>query len=366
MLLLLPAFVSASTCDVKALTTALAEASPLQVGNAYAALVACDPGTASSAAAALSRMLPGEPATAALVVAIGAGQLKPAQSWLAGLESSDRSASVKALGRQCDQAGVAGFFVASATDLPDAFWKDRWYGGLEGCKDKAAQELLRARITSGNYDRTQFVGVLETYCRNLGRDAMPTLISLLGTLRDVDLQTYVVSVFADVAATDPNAVSGAVDAIVAAAPGLGDGAVDQARKTLYALGAEEEADGLVLVRYKGSIQPDGGLLYGVYLKEVATCKKGDVRVEVHHAAISTRGTTWPDQVGERAAGVIDSFDAELGSNCKGTSKIDIVTPTAPFTNMEAYQAWARENLSASIKAHAELKVKELTHDPATM
>lgn len=366
MLLLLTATAAlAATCDAKALTTALNDAAPSQVGKAYAELVACDPKAAATATSgAFARMLPGDHAVTGLVAAIGAGQAEAARGWVKALESADRSATVKSLGRQCAQAGVPAFFVDSAAAFADKFWTDRWYGGLAECRDRGVQELLRAKVTSGTSDRTQFLGVLETYSRNLGKDAMPTLVSLLGTVTDADLQTFVVGAFADVVRADPGSSAAAVSAILAAAPTLTDRGVEQARTTLTTLGAEQESDALVAVRYKSALQPDGGLLYGLWVTEVATCKKGDTKIEVHYAPVSGRAVTWPDQFPERAAPIVESFEADLAARCKGTSTVEVITPKAPFANQDAYKAWVRENLSTVTKAHLDVKVKELEHEAA--
>ena len=74
-------------------------------------------------------------------------------------------------------------------------------------------------------------------------------------------------------------------------------AVEQARITLTALGDERASDTLVVVRYKSLVQPDGGLLYGTVVVEVAACKNGKYQQVLHLAEVQETAPACPPDWG---------------------------------------------------------------------
>lgn len=364
----------AATCDVKALTKALADAPPNQAGKAFSDLAACDPAAANKAApAAFEKILAGETGDQAVVSAIAVGAGPTVRAWVNKQEPDDRSRTISKLGEKCDQPGVPGFFLDTQKELGEKFWSERWYRGLDDCRAKEVQELLRARIAQPGGDRTLFFGVVEVFSRNLGKDAIPALKAAVQNEKDPEIATYLVNAFADAAGVgstkgaDPEAVKLAVAAINEVAPLLPPKAVDQARTTLLALGAEADSDRLAVVRFKDVMQGNGGLLYGVVTTEVATCKKGDKRVTIHTAPVNEGGKTWPDQLNERIKDPVTSvMKLNLAESCKGTGTVDNVTPPQPFKDPAAYQAWVDKTVEEIQKQNAGVKIKVIPEEALSL
>lgn len=365
---------AAVTCDVKALDKALAEAAPSQAGKGFADLAGCDPAAAKAAAPeAFKKVLAGEAGDAAVVVAVGVGAGESVRAWVNVQEPDDRSRTISKLGEKCDKPGVSGFFLETQKALGAKFWTDRWYRGLDDCRDPAVQDLLRARIADTSGDRALYNGVLEVYARNLGKDAIPALKAAAQAEKDAEVAGFIIDAFTNAAGVgreggpDQDAVKLAVAAINEVAPVLPEKAIDKARTTLLSLGAEADSDRLAGIRYKSAIQTNGGLLYGVFTTETATCKKGDTKVVLHHAMINEAGRTWPDQVNERIqAAVAGTFDLDLAKSCKGTGVNESATPPAPFKDTAGYQAWVDEMLREFQKKNPTIKAKIVPEDPLTL
>lgn len=361
----------AQTCDAKALTKALAEAGPASTGKAFAELAACDPKAATAAAPeAFKRTLAGPNGDAAVLAAVKIGAWQAVRDWVPSLMSDERSSTINKLGQSCDVKEVPAFFIDSAKVLGDSFYSDRWYAGLDDCREASVRELLRAELAKPVKDPIRFKSVLDTYSRNLGADAVPVLKALLGDQKNPELATYIVESFADAAGVgsangaNADATGKAVAAIQEVAPSLPGAAVDKARQTLLALGAELESDKLAAVRYKDVAKADGGLTYGVVLAEIATCKKGDTKVQYHHAQLLDTGHTWPDQVGDRVGGQLaGAFELKLAESCKGTGTTKVVTSDVPFKDNGAYQAWVDARLKELQKENPVEKAKVVPHDP---
>lgn len=369
-----PAAAPAPTCDVKGLSKTLTEAAPAQSGKAFADLAACDPAAANKAAPdAFKKILAGESGDAAVITAIGVGAGQAVREWVNVQEPDDRSRTISKLGEKCDQKGVPAFFLDMVKAIGDKFWTDRWYRGLDECRDPAIQELLRARISAPGGDRTLFFGVVEVFSRNLGKDAIPTLKAAALAEKDPEMATYLVNAFADAtgvgsaAGANPEAVALAVAALNEIAPTLPAKAVDQARTTLLTLGAEADSDKLAAVRHKDVLQASGGLLYGVITAEIATCKKGDTQIALHMAQINDRGQTWPDQLADRIKESIGTtWKLDLGARCKGTSKTETFTPAAPFKDTAAYQVWVDATVRELQKKTPDVKFKNVSEDPLNL
>lgn len=357
-----------ATCDAKALTTALNEASPAGTGKAYAELAACDATAAKSAAAtSLQKSLPGDSGNAAALAAISVGAGDAVRTWLPGLEPDERAQTLNQLGLSCDKTGVPAFFTDSVGALGDKFWSTGWYKALDDCRDPSVQEMLRTAVTTGKFDRTVYFGLLEMFSRNMGKNAIPTLQSLLSSQTDPETLAQVISAFTDAAGQDAQAIALSVQAIKTAAPALPTLAVEQARTTLVGFGAEQDADQLVTVRYKDALQSGGGLIYGVMVIETATCKKGDVRIEIHHAQVLDSGKTWPDQLVERVTpSFATSFTLGLAERCKGTGSAETRSSSAPFKDATAYKAWVTEQITEIQQKNPAIKPKELAAEPITI
>ncbi|MES2642747.1 MAG: hypothetical protein V4850_24905 [Myxococcota bacterium] len=362
---------AATACDVKGLNKALVDAAPNQAGAAYGALAACDPAAAKQAAPeAFKKILAGDSGDAAVVVAVGAGAGDAVRNWVNTQEPDDRSRTISKLGEKCDKAGVPAFFLDTEKSLGEKFWTERWYRGLDDCRDPAVQELLRARITNTSGDRALYNGVLEVFARNLGKNAIPALKAAAQTEKDPEISGFIIDAFANAAGVgreggpDQEAVKLAVASINEVAPLLPEKAIDKARTTLLSLGAEADSDRLAGIRYKNVMQPSGGLLYGVFTTETATCKKGDTKVVLHHAPINEAGRTWPNQVNERIqAALTGNFSLDLAKSCKGTGVNESATPPAPFKDAAAYQAWVDEMIREFQKKNPAVKAKIVAEDP---
>ncbi|HMV66875.1 MAG TPA: hypothetical protein PKA64_08505, partial [Myxococcota bacterium] len=218
----------ASACDPKALAAAVNEASPVGVGPALVRLDACSPDEARKLApAAVGRMVDAEGADQALLVGIRAGAWEAVRAWLGRQESDIRTRIVGRVGAVCATTPAVGeFLLDAAAHDPARFWQERWHKGLVECRTASVRALLTEALTGpyvgrGAHNRAGFQSVLEVYARNLGKDAIPTLATLLDEARDdEDLATLLVVVFADAAQVgrggpDAEAAKAAVAAIQA-------------------------------------------------------------------------------------------------------------------------------------------------------
>ena len=243
---------------------------------------------------------------------------------------------------------------------------------LDDCREPAVQELLRTRIADTSGDRALYRGVLEVYARNLGAGAIPALEAAVTAEKDGEISAMLIDSYADAArvgregGADADAVKLAVASINKVAPLLPEKGVDQARTTLLALGAEADSDRLAGIRFKNVLQPAGGLLYGAFTVESATCKKGDARVVLHHAVINEAGRTWPNQVGERIGPTVaENFDLDLATSCKGTGTNETTTSPA-LKDAAAYQAWVDEAIKEFQKKNPTIKAKIVAEDPLAL
>ena len=355
---------AAATCDVKGLQTSFANTSPASAGKVFAELAACDPAAAKAfAPTAFAKIIAGEAADAALMAAISVGATENVRTWISSREPDEKSSALKMLGGSCDKSGVPTFFTDSAKSLGDKFWSEGWYSGLSTCRDPGVQDLLRGVVMSPKIEARYFT-VLSIYSRNVGKNAIPVIKTLLEQHSEPELATNLISALADAAGGDTSARSLAISTILEVAPKLPTQALNQARITLIGLGAEAESDALVAVRYGSVLQADKSLLYGSVILDVATCKKGDTKVEVHVVQVSDGGHTWPDQLLERVKTQAGSSIAlDLGDRCKGTSTPEYIVSTEPFKDVAAFQAWADEQVKAAENKYAESKPKRID-DPA--
>ncbi len=363
MLLTLIFAAQAAPCDIKALQTSFEAASPSSSGKIYAEMAACDPAAAKAyAPTAFKKVLAGEGGDAAALAGISLGLGDVVRSWTMTREPDERSSLIKMLGSSCDKAGVPAFFTGTATALGDKFWSDGWYSGLGSCRDPGVQELLRAAVSAKISDRARYFSVLSVFTRNLGKNAVPVLRAMLAKETDPEIAATLVQTFLDATSADPDAKPLVIAAITELAPTLPDQAVNQARTVLLALGAEAESDAMAIFRYDNVKQADGSLLYGVVVVDVATCKKGDKKVEIHAAKVKDPGRTWPDQLAVRIKDhVASGFSLTLASRCKGTSTPVTMTPEQPFKDAAAYEAWVNGILEEVAKKEG-IAVKRVDED----
>ncbi len=353
LLSLLTPQAQAEDCEVGALMKAVDEASPQATPRAYSALAACDGAMAKRAAkAALPRMIAGKDAYEATSAAISAGASAEAQAWMAGLQSDERAKAIRFLGKKCADPAVPQFFLNLAETNTEAFWEDRWYTALGNCRVPEVQGLLWTELEKGiGEDRGRFFGIVETFARSQGKDAVPKLKLLVGKVEDAEAQTNVVGAFADAAhvgsvdGMDEGTAQLAIAAIVELAPSLEAKAVEQGRITLTAMGAEREADSLAAVRYKDVKQKDGTYMWGVVVKEFGTCKNGKEFQRFWHAPVMDPGNTWPDQIKEKAEAAVGvGWEMDMAERCKGEGAQKVLVPGAPFADEAAYKAWSDEKL----------------------
>ena len=364
MLLSLLLSAHAATCDMKALTASFDAASPAGSGKVFAEMAACDPAAAKAfAPTAFKKILSGEGGDAAMIAAISIGAPEIVRGWVLTREPDERSSVMKMLGASCDKTGVPAFFTGTAKEIGDKFWTEGWYTGLASCRDPGVQELLRGALATRGADRARYYSILGIFAQNLGKNAIPFLRSQLEKETDPEVATNMVGAFADAAGSDAEARATAITTIVELAPRLPEQAVNQARITLGGWGAEAEADALAAVRYKSVAQANGTLLYGLVVVDSATCKNGDVKVEVHVAQVAEPGRTWPDQLQERVKASVEThFSLGAAARCKGTGKVEYRSSPAPFKDAAAFKAWVEEELKAVEKSFSGVKLKRIDED----
>ncbi len=351
--------------------TAMMEAGPAAAGKAFAEFAACDAAGATAQAPLIFPKIisgPGGDAAALAAMKLGLGDL--VRSWTGGLQPDERSQFIDALGKSCTHKEVPEFFVATFKSVGDKFWSDRWYAGLDECRAPLAQELLSGALQSPGNDRARYQSIVQTFAANLGKEAIAPLTVRLTEEKDAEVAAFLVAAFANAAGVgSPEGIHAeaaqlAADSIRGLAPTLPIKAVEQARITLMDLRAEEASDAMAVVRYRDFLQPDGTLLYGIYATTVATCKKGDVKVEVHTAALNGGTHAWPDQLSIRIPGRVNGFEWHLPKDCKGDMKV--VTPPAPFKNPDGLKAWMLEQDKELAKAAPGVKPKVYAEKPVLL
>jgi len=369
MILLWTALASpAHACDAAALRADVVSASPQGVANAFVALADCDADNAASIAGqALDKVLSGDAGNKLVIRAVEVGAGDEARDWIGGLQSDERSRTIAAVGGACSgddgtvNAAISRFLVETHDQLGEDFWKERWYRSLADCREPGIQALLKAQIEKDpGRDYSRFAGVLEVYARNLGGDAVPTLVTLgVKAGDDAEMLTYIVNAFADAAQVgsldgqDAAATAAAVKAITGMAASLPAQALDQARTTLLSMGAEAESSAMAGHRYAAEKRDDGKLHYGLIAVETATCKKGDTQIGVHVGEAVEPGNKWPDQVHEGIQAAVESgWSFEVASKCKGQGSVEVLLTDLPMGDTAAVDAWVKEQLREIDKREA--------------
>jgi hypothetical protein len=102
----------------------------------------------------------------------------------------------------------------------------------------------------------------------------------------------------------------------------------------------------------------------VYVYKAATCKKGDVRIEVHNGLLTNAGKTWPDQVVARVKPSVDVYQWHLPKDCVGD--VVIVGSTTPLKDKAAFEAFLGQQDGDITKKHPGIKAKLFPEDPVAL
>ena len=346
---------------------ALATASPAAAGKAFGELAACDAALAAPLAATTftaAKLAPGADANAAVLVGLAAGQGEAVRAWFGGLTGADRASAIDALGSACDRPGVAAFVGATPGD---ALVSGGWLGALDTCRAPEAVKLLEGALAAPPADAATLAAVLGAYAQNLGPAALPRLEAMLAGKPDEARSILLIDAISAAAGVGQPAgvpmdvATKAVAGLMKSAADLPPLAVESARKALASLGMGDtaESDRLALARFRDVKQADDTLLYGVAVVEVATCKKGDTKVDIHTASFAPAAAAWPDQVAERTAGAREGWRVDLAARCKGTSTPAVLTSPAPFKDQAAYDAWVAAQVADVAAKHPGVKTKSI-------
>lgn len=362
------ALAAAPDCNVKALKASITDESPQVTASLYQQVAACDAKAArDNAQIAFTHILPGEQGAQAAVAAIQAGAGEVVRSWMKTQLADDRASTLAALGRSCSgNAAVVTYFVETQQKMGDTFWTERWQRGLAECREPAIQALLKTALqTPANQsDASRFGSILEVYCRNVGRQAIPTLKEVAAGTTNQDIQYHVVSAFADAAGVgsvngmDEAAAKEAIAAIVELAPKVHPKVVDQARATVESLGDPATANNLAGVRYAAARQADGTYMWGVIAYESATCKNGKTQAILHSGSVTEKGTHWADQMLEPIKATLPAaWDLDLAARCKGQGTVEYLVTPEPVKDAAEIKAW-RDQEARELKKRPSDKTTE--------
>lgn len=355
---------------------AFAEATPGGVTAAFDALIACDPVAGKAVLPdALQRAIPGPATNAMALKALDLGATDAVNAWLPALEPDRRSAAVNYFGEQCNtSASAEAFFVTAFAASPVKFAEQRYMRAVAACKKPAARELLGNAVTvfsdgTAYRDRTPFLAAVDAYARNAGGEAVPRLEELLLQVTTAEDQSYVITAFASAArlgsaeGTDVDAAQKSVAALGRAAPRIQPNAIEQARQTLTALGANDQADQLAQHRWPDR-RTDKGYRYAASANVLVTCKNTKQFAFLHLAPMVEIGNVWPEQLSARFAqnlGSLWDIDA-LTTKCKGTSEITWEFPNEPFADDAKRDGWMAVQTKAFETSRATiLKRKVVSH-----
>lgn len=375
VLLFLPHLSLAGECDGKALREQLDEANPVAVGGLFTKLADCDSEEATGAApVAIPRMLAGPEGFTAASRAVELGLPELVHSWIESLEPDQRSRAVAAIGERCAESEpVQSFFLETHSERGIDFFTQRWHRGLIDCRVEPVQALLAQAINSKELakDRPKLFNVLEVYARNLRGKAIPGLVALAEGTSDAEELTYLINAFADTAGVGSvegldRAVAGeAAQAVVGLGPKLPPRAVEQARTTLTALGASDEADQLAVHRWRERKDDQGNYRYAVAVTESYTCKNGKKFVNLHLGAFAEAGVAWPEQlVDDLQDKLTYEWSLDGATRCKGSGDISVEMVEEPFESVEDQTAWIEKRAASLAKiAEGADRSKVLRHEP---
>lgn len=351
----------AAACDSKALTKALTEATPGGAAQAFLDLAACDKTAAkANAQAAFAKILPGPSAEKAVIQALDLGLADSVRSWISLMQPDEKSGYINTLGRTCDKAQIPAFFLDTAKNANKSFWEDRYYAGLDECRTADVSALLESLVATVANDQTRYSAILGVYAANQGGKAIPKLSEWLAAEKNAYNASFILQAFQDAAGVgseaglDPEAAKAAIAAITTAAPNIPSASAEEARRALLALGDDADADKMVVQRYRDLVQ-GGTLTWGLYVVKAGTCKKGDVKVEVHSAMIKDAGHTWPDEMATRVQPAVDKIAWSLPKDCTGTPELTL--GTSPVKDQAEFDAWLKDRDTETVKKYPDAKIK---------
>lgn len=347
---------SFADCDVKSLSKTATSGAGDSSAEAFLTLLSCNSGAAKKvASSSISQFVPSETSYKAVIASLQSGLYGDVAKWIAGLQSDEKPLALRYLGNNCSAEGVEAFFIEEAKALGEQYWDNRWYKYTSKCQGEGNISLLEAEVRKKEeLDRTRYFGVLTAYARTAGSKSIPLLKEQLANEENEEVQINLIQAFSDAAG---NGTDAGIDSKIAAeasaiifeqAEKYGTKALNQARTTLNVLQDLEKADQLAQYAYKGALQDDGSLLWGVIAVESGTCKKDKKKQQVHSASVKDMGkSTWNDELQDHVRDVVEiQWEAflTLDSKCGTDYKVDYIVPSQPFASEADYQKWVEESL----------------------
>jgi hypothetical protein len=358
-------------CDTDALSKVITSSTGDAAAKAFTKLAECDEKKANHyAKTTISTFLVNDVGLNAAVAGMKIGAEKYVLEWMndPDLLPDEKAQILSRLGSEChSEPIIQQFFVKTAEDDPERFWGKRYYRYLKKCKSPEITEIYTKKLDEGiAQGRSQFFAVVSAYARNGEEDSFDKLAELLTATEDGEVQVTLITAMYEAIlemdknnTEDPNASNElrnkTVEKIVEVADGLQPNALNQARTTLDALGAEGEADSMSGFYFKRKKQEDESYIWGMVATETATCKNGKIKQNIHTAPIiDSDGKIWPDEIEELIVGDgFSDWDFILAKDCKGSSEDIFFFSTEPFANMDEYKVWSdkktKENSSKEAK-----------------
>lgn len=364
------------TCDSKALAKEIVTLTGDAAAQAFGKMAKCDVEKAKRfAPTTVLTFIPSEIGYASAITAMQIGQSPVVVDWMnQKLQPSEQKNFLRQLGDICAKDDkIQAFFVNTAKNSADVFWKNRYYQYVTACHVPALQEILSLQLDVGlDQGTSQYFAVASAYARITEYNAIPKLQGILQASKDADVQSNMIAaIFEAVDETTKNYSDdkkilrdtqvSAVEAIMSAKETLLPTAIQQARLSLGSLEAETEADMLAGYFYADQKQSDGSYMWGLVVAENATCKKGKQKQNLHSALVLDTGHTWADQLKERVTEPAEhAWEFKLATDCKGQSEFIYVTSEKPFANMDEYSVWKNGVLEA--QKLPEVKAVVMEHD----
>ncbi|MEC7987848.1 MAG: hypothetical protein VX278_21960 [Myxococcota bacterium] len=361
-------------CDVDALSKVITEEVGDQVTESFISLSSCSPNDAKKIAEkAIVKFYPGTTGNKGIIAAAQLELYSPIQQWLDNQLPGERSEALRDLGSECSQSTqIQGFFLEQANSNAEKFWSDRWYRFLDQCSTPEVIGLLKARLDLGaDQGKSKFFGVLTTYARAAGKDAIPTLKGLIEKTDDAEEKGRFLESFADAARVgsvdgmDKETAALAVKTITELGDSIKGKPAEQARAILQALDDEAAADSMAAYRYADVLQKDNTLLWAVVVVEDVVCKKKP-KQRIHYTSIVDKSkNTWPRQLEDKVKANYEGYwKFDLAKRCKGEQFLKVVLPNTPFADEKAMKAWTTDTIAnlrnPEIKPK---KIKEVKQEP---
>ena len=191
----------AQDCDAGQLVATVKESVGDQTATAFIDLNKCDPKQATKlASTVVPKLYAGDLGYQAMAIALSMGAEKEVVDWLNTQLAGERSEALRYLGTVCKETKeVQDFFITQAEKMGEEFWVQRWYRPLDQCSTPEVLALLKGVLDKGIKKRSVYFGVLTTFSRAAGKDAIPVLENQLSKITDVEVQTRIIEAYADAA-----------------------------------------------------------------------------------------------------------------------------------------------------------------------